>query len=115
VGTRDRRAVRRGDEPGPKSLEAACRYAEDSRRHAAPQALRYAFQCADYPGALPEPGGLRAQPNRLMVTMRAAYNLWHAVREYAKAGPGQQAKWKNEHPELADLLAEARKHKWLSR
>ena len=54
---------------------------------------------------LPEAGGLLDQRPRLMRTLAAAHNAWLAAREYRRAPAGARALWRNEHPDLDEVLA----------
>jgi len=60
--------------------------------------------------ALPEPGGLRDQPVKLMRSARACLNVHSALRAYAQGGrkAGQMGKWKAEHPDEWDVVSEIR-------
>lgn len=67
------------------------------------------MQAAAFPGALPEAGGLRSQPARLMETMVSAHAIYLAVTQYDRVPAGSKAKWKIDHPHLAEALSLARK------
>lgn len=56
-----------------------------------PIELEYAFWANEYPGALPNSGGLRKQPVKLMSRMRVCFNVWTAMTEYLAAD--QSTKW----------------------
>jgi len=68
-----------------------------------PVALMYAFQAENY-GVLPEQGGLRQQPARLMLTMNECLAVYRAVAEYRKVPAGSGAAWKKNNPDKARLL-----------
>lgn len=66
--------------------------------------MEYGWQNRDY-GGLPEAGGLRAQPVRLIRTITACMNAYNAVKSYANIEVGGLAAWEQAHPELVDLIA----------
>jgi len=53
---------------------------------------------------LPEAGGLRDQPHRLMLTLDAAQKVYQAISEYERAPAGAKARWKFDHPQLVPYL-----------
>jgi len=65
--------------------------------------LTYAFQNRDF-GGLPEAGGLRNQPARLMLTMSACLNMYNAVVSYESLGAGEEAEWAKRYPHFSALI-----------
>lgn len=53
---------------------------------------------------LPEAGGLRTQPYRLMLGLSRCLIVFRAVSDYEKAKAGERAKWKADHPDLVEYL-----------
>jgi len=66
----------------PKLILAAADAADN--RGTPPPELRYAWQCQRW-GSLPNAGGLRDQPMRLMADMPVALNVYNARRDYLYA------------------------------
>ena len=65
-------------------------------------------------GGLPVVGGLFDQPAGLLRRMRAALNAFYGWRAYQAGGrePGAFVKWREEHPDeaqVADLVRKLRK------
>ena len=69
-----------------------------------PPALNYAFQAHEYQ-ALPNKGGLREQPVKLLSHMRIAYNVWRAVSDYLAAP--KSAEWAQKNRSQWQIAAEA--------
>jgi hypothetical protein len=68
-----------------------------------PYPLRYALQAGNY-GALPEAGGLRDQPVRVMAQMAACLNVYQAWRSYMRAP--DKVDFARAHPELWRVVKE---------
>jgi len=64
--------------------------------------LQYAWQAQEYPGALPNPGGLRQQPVNLLIRMRVCLNVWSAFRDYERAN--MDTKWITKNPEKWKMI-----------
>lgn len=65
-----------------------------------PPALRYEFDARHY-GALPNAGGLRDQPARLMADMRLCGNVYDALQTVNRAKTSTGGAWANlprQHP-----------------
>ena len=45
--------------------------------------------------------------------MTATHNLYRAITEYDKVPAGKRARWKNDHPALAEAIAAARHEGWI--
>ncbi len=69
-----------------------------------PPELSYALQARDFQ-ALPNQGGLRDQPVKLLNRMRIAYNVWRAVSEYSSAK--NSAIWAQQNPSMWKVAAES--------
>ncbi len=69
-----------------------------------PFALTLYWQTESY-HALPDAGGLLDQRARLMRTIQACANAYHAARSYARAPAGGRAQWRAENERLDDVLA----------
>jgi len=67
----------------------------------APHQLIYAQQAQNY-GALPNPGGLRNQPAKLMLEMRVLYNVWNAFSQFK--GAGFSPDWIKNNPGLWSVV-----------
>lgn len=87
----------------------AADYAENPSSTPPPKELEYAWQCAEYPGALPNAGGLRDQPAGLIRRMRVTYNVWNSVREYFQND--QSTKWTKANPDKWKIVAEIMEYK----
>jgi len=85
-------------------IRAAAQYAEG--KGPPPPPLRYALQAQVY-HALPEAGGLRDQPARLLNQMAACYNVYAAWKEFRFAS--NKVEWKKAHPELWEIAKEVLK------
>lgn len=68
----------------------AADYADDYRQHEPPPQLYYWFQMRDFPGSLPEPGGLRDQPAGLVQAIRRAGRVWTIFTDYHNAKSWKQ-------------------------
>lgn len=55
------------------------------------------WECGDFPGALPEPGGLWDQPAGLVRRMRKAHQVWRVFDSFRKAESWQR--WSEANPE----------------
>jgi hypothetical protein len=62
----------------------AADYAEDARREPPPELTLY-FQMRDFPGSLPEAGGLRDQPAGLLTRIRRAGRVWTVYTDFHNA------------------------------
>lgn len=70
-----------------------------------PPTLRYAWQCERW-GALPNAGGLRDQPARMMADMPVAANVYNARKRYWHAmRNGNIVDWKRKNPDAWDIVA----------
>ena len=69
----------------------AADYADDSNLHEPPPELTLWFWMRDFPGSLPEPGGLRDQPAGLLPAVRQAGRVWSIFADYNSPG----VKWKD--------------------
>lgn len=76
---------------------------DDEVRPAPPLALTLYWQGERF-HALPDGGGLLDQRVRLMRTMNACLSAYEAARSRARAGAGQRARWRSDHPEMDDTL-----------
>lgn len=85
-------------------IRAAAQYADS--KGDAPLPLRYAFQAQTY-HALPEAGGLRDQPARLLNQMAACYNVYSAWKDY-KAAP-DKADWQRHNRDRWKIVSEVLK------
>lgn len=83
---------------------AAAQYAEG--KAAAPLPLRYALQARAY-NALPDAGGLRDQPAKLINQMSACYNVYAAWRSFHTAP--DKVDWKRNNPDGWDIVKEVLK------
>jgi len=68
-----------------------------------PLELEYAFQSKEYPGALPNTGGLRNQPVTLLTRMRVCLNVYNAMTEYQMAE--QSTDWTNKNHDKWEIVA----------
>ena len=69
-----------------------------------PPALKLAWQC-DRWGALPNGGGLRDQPARLMADMAAASNIYNAMHAFWRGMKGPNiADWQKAHPDESKIV-----------
>lgn len=68
----------------------AADYAEDPKRYEPPPQLLYYFQMRDFPGSLPEPGGLRDQPAGLIQSIRRAGRIWTIFDDFNRAKSWKQ-------------------------
>lgn len=95
-----------GVDARPKSIRAAAEWAEAEAeaRGEEPIELALGRQFFDDRLGMLEPGGLLDQPLRLTRTITACRNAVYALAEYAKAPAGSRAKWKADHPDLADVI-----------
>ena len=66
-----------------------------------PPELELAWQCRDYPGALPEAGALLDQPAALLARMRWALRVWSIFDDFHRAK--SWAKWQKANPEAWKL------------
>ena len=85
-------------------IRAAAQYAEG--KGAAPLPLRYAFQAQAYHG-LPEAGGLRDQPARLVNQMAACYNVYSAWKDYRAAS--DKVDWQRKNKDRWQIVSEVLK------
>lgn len=73
-------------------------------RGAPPPELDYAWQCQRW-HALPEAGGLRDQPARLMRDMPVALNVYNAMRSFYTALKGPDiGQWQRGHPTESKIV-----------
>ena len=85
-------------------IKAAARYAEG--KGTPPPPLRYALQAQVY-HALPEAGGLRDQPARLLNQMAACYNVYSAWKSFKAAG--DKVDWRRSNPDMWAIVKEVLK------
>lgn len=85
---------------------AAADYAEG--KGPPPLPLRYALQAHSY-HALPEAGGLRDQPARLLNQMALCYNVYTVWRDFRYTA--DKTKWKKENPDRWKIAVEVLKER----
>lgn len=76
---------------------AAADYAEDVPDSSPPPDLRLMQHCHQFPGALPEPGGLRDQPAGLLTRMRYLDGVYRVLRSLHEAK--SRSKWAERNPD----------------
>jgi hypothetical protein len=64
---------------------AAAAHGEDPRQCPPPRELVLYWELRDFPGALPERGGLLNQPAGLIKRMRKAHQVWQVFDEFRRA------------------------------
>lgn len=78
------------------------------RKSPAPRELRYVFDWQAW-GVLPAAGGQLDQPAGLLERMRAAWQVYRAVRSWNERDKSATAKWKKEHGDLWEIVEAVRK------